>query len=195
MSETKNLWGGRFEGQADPSIERFNRSFGFDHRLFEADVRASLAHCEALRGAGVLTREEAERVAGGLREMLGRAAAEGAGYFDDPKAEDVHSFIEARLIESVGEAGRKLHTGRSRNDQVATALRLWLREEVDRLIGALRGAQGALLDLAETHAAAVLPGYTHLQRAQPVYLAHHLLLIPTSSRYWPWSAAPARRSA
>jgi argininosuccinate lyase len=175
MTEAKKLWGGRFTGQIDPGFARYNRSFGFDRRLFEADVRGSLAHCEGLRAAGVLNDEEASAVSAGLRRLLARAEAEGAGFFDDEAAEDVHSFIEARLTELVGDAGRRLHTGRSRNDQVATALRLWLREEIDRCADALRGAQAALLDLADTHADAVLPGYTHLQRAQPVLFAHWCL--------------------
>ncbi|MDT5294624.1 MAG: argininosuccinate lyase [Acidobacteriota bacterium] len=175
MSESKKLWGGRFTGRIDPGFARFNRSFGFDWRLFEADVRGSLAHCAGLRAAGVLGDEEASVISGGLREILARAQEEGEGFFADESAEDVHSFVEARLVELVGDAGRRLHTGRSRNDQVATALRLWLREEIDRINESLRGAQSALLDLAESHADAVLPGYTHLQRAQPVLFAHWCL--------------------
>ena len=175
MSEDKKLWGGRFTGETDSGFARFNRSFGFDRRLFEADVRASLAHGEALRAAGVLGGEEAARVAGGLQTLLARAEEEGASFFADEAAEDVHSFIEARLVELVGDAGRRLHTGRSRNDQVATAMRLWLRDEIDRVAETLRDAQRALLDLAEAHADAVLPGYTHLQRAQPVAWAHWCL--------------------
>jgi argininosuccinate lyase len=175
MSESKKLWGGRFSGETEPGFARFNRSFGFDRRLFEADVRGSLAHCEGLRAAGVLGEEEASAITSGLRELLARADALGAAFFEDDAAEDVHSFIESRLIALVGDAGRRLHTGRSRNDQVATALRLWLREEIDRDGEALRGAQAALLDLAESHADAVLPGYTHMQRAQPVLFAHWCL--------------------
>src|SRR5215213_3304996 len=175
MSESKKLWGGRFSGETDPGFARFNRSFGFDRRLFEADVRGSLAHCEGLRAAGVLDEEAADAVGGGLRGLLARAEREGEAFFADEAAEDVHSFIEARLIESVGDAGRRLHTGRSRNDQVATAFRLWLRDEIDRVAEALRGGQAALLDLAESHAGAVLPGYTHMQRAQPVLFAHWCL--------------------
>ncbi|MGH9943964.1 MAG: argininosuccinate lyase, partial [Pyrinomonadaceae bacterium] len=174
MSENKNLWGGRFTGEADPGFVTFNRSFGFDRRLFAADVRASLAHAEGLRAANVLTDEEARRIADGLRQMLERAA-EIDTYFDAAIAEDVHSFIESELVALAGDAGRKLHTGRSRNDQVATAFRLWLREEIDRLIVSARGTQAALLDLAAAHAGAVLPGYTHLQRAQPVLWAHWCL--------------------
>ena len=175
MSEPKKLWGGRFRGATDPGFARFNRSFGFDRRLFEADVLGSLAHCEGLRAAGVLAGDEAEAIEGGLRGLLARAESEGEVFFADEEAEDVHSFIEARLIESVGDAGRRLHTGRSRNDQVATALRLWLRGEIDRAAESVRGVQAALLDLAESHADAVLPGYTHLQRAQPVLFAHWCL--------------------
>jgi argininosuccinate lyase len=175
MSESKNLWGGRFSGETDPGFARFNRSFGFDRRLFRADVRGSIAHCEGLRAAGVLGDDEAAAVTSGLREMLARADAEGGAFFADESAEDVHSFIESRLVALAGDAGRRLHTGRSRNDQVATALRLWLREEIDRTAERLRGAQAALLDLAESHADAVLPGYTHMQRAQPVLFAHWCL--------------------
>ena len=175
MSESKNLWGGRFSGETDPGFARFNRSFGFDRRLFEADARGSLAHCEGLRAAGVLGEEEASAIEGGLRELLARASREGAAFFEDETAEDVHSFIESRLVALVGDAGRRLHTGRSRNNQVATAFRLWLRDEIDRVAEALRGAQVALFDLAESHADAVLPGYTHMQRAQPVLFAHWCL--------------------
>ncbi|HEY6186963.1 MAG TPA: argininosuccinate lyase [Pyrinomonadaceae bacterium] len=174
MSETKNLWGGRFKGEADPGFVEFNRSFSFDRRIFEADVRASLAHCEALRGAGVLDASEAARIRNGLETILKRAATD-ARYFDELPSEDIHSFIEARLVQLIGDTGRKLHAGRSRNDQVATALRLWLRDEIDRISERVRAAQAALLELAEAHREAVIPGYTHLQRAQPVLWAHWCL--------------------
>ncbi len=171
MSEAKNLWGGRFTLAADAGFAAFNRSFGFDRRLLAADVRASLAHAEGLRAAGVLTDAEAQAVTAGLHEIARRAAAE-LGYTDDPTAEDVHSFIESRLVALAGDAGRKLHTGRSRNDQVATAFRLWLRDEIDRTQERLRDAQSALLELADAHRDAVLPGYTHRHRAPPVLRAH-----------------------
>ena len=174
MSETKNLWGGRFTDRADAGFAAYNRSFPFDRRLFWADARASIAHAEALGDAGVLTGEEARAVTAGLRTLAERAASDPA-FLEDAEAEDVHSFIESRLVELVGEAGRKLHTGRSRNDQVATAFRLWLREEIDTIDARARAAQAALLDLAERHHDAVLPGYTHLQRAQPVLFAHWCL--------------------
>lgn len=174
MSESNNLWGGRFTGKADEAFEEFNRSFGFDRRLLAADVRASLAHCDGLLGASVLDIQEAEKIKSALRQILERASTV-ANYFDASFSEDVHSFIEARLIELIGDTGRKLHTGRSRNDQVTTALRLWLRDEVDVIARLLHDAQEALLDLGEAHSAAVLPGYTHLQRAQPVLWAHWCL--------------------
>lgn len=175
MSEkTKRLWGGRFQGEADPGFAEFNRSFGFDRRLFEVDVRASIAHCHGLAGAGVLNTEEADQIKSALAQILDRGLS-GADYLDDPNAEDVHSFVEARLVEMIGDTGRRLHTGRSRNDQVATDLRLWLRNEIDRLNHGLRDTQMALLDLAKANQEVVLPGYTHLQRAQPVLLAHWCL--------------------
>ena len=174
MSKGKNLWGGRFTGGADPSFAEFNSSFRFDRRLFEADVRASVAHCNGLGGAGVLSADEAEKIKVALQTILERGQASG-GYFDEMESEDIHSFVEARLVEMIGDTGRKLHTSRSRNDQVATDLRLWTRESIDQLSVRLRSAQEALLDLAEQNRAAVLPGYTHMQRAQPLLFAHWCL--------------------
>lgn len=173
MTEAKNLWGGRFTGTADAGFAEFNCSFGFDRRLFEADLRASGAHCLGLLGAGVLSQEEATAVTTALQKILERARAD-KKYFEQP-AEDIHSFVEARLVELIGETGRKLHTGRSRNDQVATDLRLWLRKAVDDARKQLRSVQEALLNLAESYRDAIIPGYTHLQRAQPVLFAHWCL--------------------
>ncbi|MGD9563189.1 MAG: argininosuccinate lyase [Pyrinomonadaceae bacterium] len=173
MTNSEKLWGGRFTGKPDETFAEFNRSFGFDVRLFEADVRASIAHAHGLRGAGVLTDDETAKVTGALHTLL-QLAAEDPKYLD-LESEDVHSFIESRLVELVGDLGKKLHTGRSRNDQVATAFRLWLRDEIEELCANVRSAQAALLAAAERHAKAVLPGYTHLQRAQPVMWAHWCL--------------------
>lgn len=174
MTESSNLWGGRFTAEPDETFADFNNSFKFDRRLFEADVRASIAHCDALFHAGVLTRLESEKIKNALLTILKRAGFN-KNYFDESGAEDVHSFIEARLVQLIGDAGRKLHTGRSRNDQVATAFRLWLREEITELSQVVRRLQKALLDAAEAQKEAVLPGYTHLQRAQPVLWAHWCL--------------------
>jgi len=174
MSEEKNLWGGRFTGAADENFARFNRSFGFDWRLFAADISGCLAHCGGLRRAEVLTPDEADKIHKGLEKLLEQSAKD-KNFFADSSAEDVHSFIEARLVKIVGDVGRKLHTGRSRNDQVATALRLWLREKTDELSNDLLNTQKSLLDLADKYQTSVLPGYTHLQRAQPILFAHWCL--------------------
>ncbi|HMH43782.1 MAG TPA: argininosuccinate lyase, partial [Pyrinomonadaceae bacterium] len=175
MSEktAANLWGGRFTGETDSGFAEFNRSFGFDCRLFSADVHASIAHCDALVGADVLTAAEAQQIHSALREILERAKRD-PDYFKE-SAEDVHSFVEARLVEMVGDLGRKLHTGRSRNDQVATDFRLWLRAEIDRIASTAVDTQEALLAIAEANPDTVVPGYTHLQRAQPILFAHWCL--------------------
>ena len=174
MSKSKNLWGGRFTGEADRGFVEFNRSFGFDRRMFVADVRASIAHCNSLGRAGVLIEPEVTMINSGLETLLARGIADD-DYLDTKEFEDVHSFVEARLVELIGDTGRKLHTGRSRNDQVATDLRLWLRAAVDDLAQGVGSPQEALLDLADAHLGAVLPGYTHLQRAQPILFAHWCL--------------------
>src|SRR6185369_1469563 len=149
------LWGGRFKGKTDPAFAEFNNSFSFDRRLFAVDVVGSIAYCRALEAAGILAANEAREICDALDAILKKG--EDPNYFNDSSAEDVHSFVEARLIEATGDLGRRLHTGRSRNDQVATDFRLWMRIVID--------------DLSE----AVIPGYTHLQRAQPVLLAHWCL--------------------
>lgn len=166
---SKKLWGGRFAGKIDPGFAEFNNSYRFDRSLFDADVTASIAYCDALVNAGVINVEEGTQIRNALETILKNGAAE-----SDP-AEDVHSFVEARLIDMIGDAGRKLHTGRSRNDQVATDFRLWLRGSIDDLNAAIRDTQTALIDFAEANCDVVIPGYTHLQRAQPVLLAHWCL--------------------
>ena len=166
---SNKLWGGRFEGKIDPGFAEFNNSYRFDRRLFEADVTASIAYCQALENARVITAEEGAQIRDALDTILKSGADE------VHSAEDVHSFVEARLIELIGDTGRKLHTGRSRNDQVATDFRLWLRGSIDELTETIRDAQTSLLDFAEANREVVIPGYTHLQRAQPVLLAHWCL--------------------
>lgn len=174
MNKSQNLWGGRFTSEPDPSFTKFNNSFSFDRRLFEVDVRASLAHCAALISAGVISEAEGKQIIQALHTIRESGQA-GAKYFDELEAEDVHSFVEARLVAIAGDVGRKLHTGRSRNDQVATDLRLWVREAIGELGNRLRAIQEALLNFAEQNADAVMPGYTHLQRAQPLVFAHWCL--------------------
>jgi argininosuccinate lyase len=163
------MWGGRFTGKADPGFAAFNNSFRFDRRLFGADVVASIAYSQALEDAKVISAEEGSEIRIALNKIL-----EG-GCPDDSQYEDVHSFVEARLVELTGDAGRKLHTGRSRNDQVATDFRIWLRQAIDALRDVVRDTQKCLLDFAEANREVVIPGYTHLQRAQPVLLAHWCL--------------------
>jgi argininosuccinate lyase len=176
MSETKadKLWGGRFTGEADAGFARFNQSFSFDRRLFAADIRGSITHSEALVSAGVLTTDEAKQIKSALEQILA-AGKSNAEYFNELASEDVHSFVEARLVELIGDLGRKLHTGRSRNDQVATDVRVWLRDEIHALEHQLRSTQQALLDFAEVNRDVTIPGYTHLQRAQPLLLPHWCL--------------------
>ncbi|MGE0133014.1 MAG: argininosuccinate lyase [Blastocatellales bacterium] len=171
-----NLWGGRFTGETDEHFAAFNASFRFDRRLIFADLQACAVHARALGRAGVLQQSEAEAITEGLKK-IGEMAAE-PGFLDRPEfaaTEDVHSFIESRLVELIGQTGYKLHTGRSRNDQVAVATRLFLREEISLIDGVMRDTQRALVELAERYAADPLPGYTHLQKAQPVLFAHFLL--------------------
>ena len=168
------LWGGRFTGEADAEFARFNASFRFDRRLLEADIEGSLAQAEALAGAEIISWEEAGRIAYALKE-ISRKASEQPDYLDGREAEDVHSFVEAELVSMIGDPGYKLHTGRSRNDQVATDLRLFLRGEIDSIQALVVGLQRALVELAEANPDCIIPGYTHLQRAQPLLLAHYLL--------------------
>jgi argininosuccinate lyase len=168
------LWGGRFTEEPNEVFREFNDSLRFDCRLFVADVSASIAHANGLARAGVLTDNERVQIVDGLTALLEDEATQD-GFWRGADAEDVHSLIEARLIEKIGDAGRKLHTGRSRNDQVATAFRLWVRYEIESTILHIRDLQKALIDLADRHKDAVIPGYTHLQRAQPILFAHWCL--------------------
>ena len=171
--DAKNLWGGRFTGKPDETFARFNNSYAVDRRLFAADIRASIAHANGLLRAGVLTEDENAAITNSLKKMLELAAADAA--YMESGAEDVHSFIESKLVEMIGDTGKKAHTGRSRNDQVATAFRIWLRDEIADAKADLKRLQTALIAAAERHSTAVLPGYTHLQRAQPVMWAHWCL--------------------
>jgi argininosuccinate lyase len=166
-------WGGRFEAATEKAVEDFTTSLSFDRRLARQDIAGSIAHARMLARQGIITPAEGEQIMAGLAEILREIAA---GEFEfDPALEDIHMAIEARLTERLGEAGRKLHTARSRNDQVALDLRLYLAEAVDGLINDLRDLRLAGVRLAHLHFGTILPGYTHTQRAQPVLLAHHLL--------------------
>ncbi len=166
------MWGGRFEGGADPLFRALNDSLPFDCRLVQEDIKGSIAWAEGLAGAGVLKPDESAQLVEALRAIGAEATPERVRQGSE---EDVHSWVEARLIERIGPLGKKLHTGRSRNDQVATDLRLWTRKALRVRIGEVRLAQGALLRLARRSEGAIMPGYTHLQRAQPVLFAHWAL--------------------
>ena len=172
-NQPDSLLRGRFDGPADAFVERFTASVGFDWRLFPYDIRGSIAHARMLADAGVIDAQESDAIVSGLETI--RAEIE-AGQFDWSLAlEDVHMNIEARLTGLIGPAGKKLHTARSRNDQVATDARLYLRDEIDAVVALLNELMSNLVDLAERHAADPMPGFTHLQTAQPVTLGHHLL--------------------
>jgi argininosuccinate lyase len=173
MANDKKLWGGRFTEKPHETFAEFNDSFSFDRRLFAADIRASIAHAGGLFRAGLVSAEESEAMIGGLRQLLADSTIDPE--FFSSKAEDVHSFIEAKLVEAIGDPGLKLHTGRSRNDQVATAFRIWLRETIGEIDALVHDLQAAITDIAEGFRDAVMPGYTHLQRAQPILFAHWCL--------------------
>ncbi len=166
-------WSGRFSEPVDAFVQRFTASVGFDKRLARHDIASSIAHARMLAACGVIRRADAAAIERGLRAIAKEIAA---GKFDwSIEHEDVHSNIERRLVALVGEAGKRLHTARSRNDQVATDLRLWLRDEIDEIAARLVTLQKALLAQASRHAALVMPGFTHLQVAQPVTFGHHLM--------------------
>ncbi|OWL86722.1 argininosuccinate lyase [Halopseudomonas aestusnigri] len=170
---TNQSWGGRFSEPVDAFVARFTASVDFDKRLYKHDIQGSIAHATMLAKVGVLTDAERDTIIDGLNAI--RAEIE-AGQFDwRVDLEDVHMNIEARLTDRIGITGKKLHTGRSRNDQVATDIRLWLREEIDAIVAELIRLQTGLLDQAERHNAVIMPGFTHLQTAQPVTFGHHLL--------------------
>ena len=166
-------WSGRFAEPVDAFVQRFTASVGFDRRLAAHDIRASLAHARMLGACGILARADLKAIERGLAAV---GAEIRAGKFQWSLAdEDVHGNIERRLVELAGDAGKRLHTARSRNDQVATDVRLWLRDEIDAVLGKLVALEDALLMQAARHAALVMPGFTHLQVAQPVTFGHHLL--------------------
>src|SRR5712691_6277834 len=173
MAKKPQLWSGRFKEPVDEQVKRFTASVGFDKRLAKQDIRGSLAHARMLAACGILPRRDLTAIERGLAR-IGREIDRGRFKWS-LEAEDVHFNIERRLIALVGEAGKRLHTARSRNDQVATDLRLWLRDAIDAIGELLRSLQRRLLDQAEKHAATLMPGFTHLQVAQPVTFGHHLL--------------------
>ena len=176
MSSDKNPtkpWGGRFTEATDAFVERFTASVGFDKRLYHHDIAGSIAHATMLASVGVLTETETQTIIQGLEKI--REQIEQGDFSWSVSLEDVHMNIEAALTEEIGITGKKLHTGRSRNDQVATDIRLYLRDEIDQIAKELTRLQSGLVALAEREAGTIMPGFTHLQTAQPVTFGHHLL--------------------
>ena len=166
------LWGGRFTGQTDELVNQFNASLPFDSRFYAQDIRGSIAHVTMLASVGVLTDTEKNDIIRGLESIL--ADINSGTLTMDDGSEDIHSFVEAHLIERVGETGKKLHTGRSRNDQVALDMKLYTRDHIDETSVLLRSLLGTLLSVIRENTETAMPGFTHLQKAQPVTLAHHL---------------------
>jgi len=169
----EKLWGGRFTEKTAPSVDRFCASIPFDQRLYPYDIQGSIAHAGMLAHCGIISGEEAEQIKTGLEEI--EAEIDSGKFEFKLELEDIHMNIESALIVRVGSAGEKLHTARSRNDQVALDMRLYLRDQVRSIISLIENTQQALLDLAEKNITVIMPGYTHLQRAQPVLFSHHLL--------------------
>ena len=166
------LWGGRFTKETDKLVYAFNASIGFDQRFYRQDIRGSLAHVRMLAKQGILTEAERDQIISGLESIL--ADVESGALKITEEYEDIHSFVEANLIDRIGDAGKKLHTGRSRNDQVALDMRLYVRDEIDAISEEVRTLLAALLEQMEANVHTYMPGFTHLQKAQPVSLAHHL---------------------
>ncbi len=167
------LWGGRFDAPTHALMEALGESVSFDARLAPWDIRASMAHARMLGKCGIIDEEDAQAIVNGLESLLEAVHAETVQW--SPALEDVHANIEAMLVERIGKAGKKLHTARSRNDQIATDMRLWARDQVDAILALLKRLQQAIIAFAEAHLDTALPGYTHLQPAQPVLFAHHCL--------------------
>ena len=169
----KKLWGGRFTKSAEEWVDEFGASISFDQELVLEDIEGSIAHVTMLSQTGILTNEEAEKIKNGLFVLKEKAEKEELSF--SVKLEDIHLNLESQLTDLIGPVGGKLHTGRSRNDQVATDMHLYLRKEVKNIISYIEELQDALLERAEEHIETIMPGYTHLQRAQPISFAHHLM--------------------
>lgn len=171
MSE--KLWSGRFSEKTDRMVERFTSSIQVDKRLYRHDIAGSIAHAKMMAHVGMISTDESEKIVRGLEEIRAEIEAGEMQYSDS--LEDIHMHIESRLVEMIGEAGQKLHTGRSRNDQVALDSRMYMRDEVKDIIQLLRALRHVFAELARKHIDVILPGYTHLQRAQPVLFSHHMM--------------------
>ena len=166
------LWGGRFTKQTDKLVYNFNASISFDQKFYKQDIEGSIAHVRMLGKQGILTGEEMQAIVACLKEIL--ADVEAGRLVITDEYEDIHSFVEANLIDRLGDTGKKLHTGRSRNDQVALDMRLYTREELLHVDALLKELLGTILHIMEQNTETIMPGFTHLQKAQPITLAHHM---------------------
>ena len=170
---SNRMWGGRFTSGPDAIMEEINASIGFDHRLYRQDIAGSIAHARMLAATGILSAEDRDAIVRGLAEVEAEIEA---GKFNFSRAlEDIHMNVESRLRELIGDAAGRLHTARSRNDQVATDFRLYVRDAIDTLLAQIKTLQLALVERADAEAETIMPGFTHLQSAQPVTFGHHLL--------------------
>lgn len=167
------LWGGRFKKETSGLMEDFHSSIGFDCRMYREDITGSIAHAQMLGKQGIIPQEDAEKIVRGLKEIL--IDIEAGKIEFSAQAEDIHMNIENLLTQRIGEAGKRLHTGRSRNDQVALDIRMYQRRRIKRLIELLKALEGVILKIARAHLETIMPGYTHLQKAQPITLAHHVM--------------------
>ncbi|MGI6193585.1 MAG: argininosuccinate lyase, partial [Christensenellales bacterium] len=167
------LWSGRFQKNTDAAMDAFHSSISFDCRMYKEDITGSIAHAKMLGRQGIIPQEDADRIVSGLQEILAHIEAGNVTF--TATAEDIHMNVETLLTERIGEAGKRVHTGRSRNDQVALDMRMYVKSAIDETRSLLKNLVGALLETAEANTATIMPGYTHLQKAQPVTLAHHLM--------------------
>lgn len=167
------MWAGRFSKKVDETVNAFNSSIAFDGRMYKQDIQGSIAHAAMLGDCGIISKEDSLAIIGGLKEIF--ADIENGTLEFDMTAEDIHMFIEAELTKRLGDVGKRLHTSRSRNDQVAVDIRLYLRQEIDEIYALVKELAVTIYNLAKEHTETVMPGYTHLQRAQPITFAHHLL--------------------
>lgn len=167
------MWAGRFSKKIDDTVNAFNSSIAFDGRMYRHDIQGSIAHATMLGDCGIIPKEDSLQIIDGLKEILSDIDS---GKLElDPSAEDIHMFIEAELTKRLGDVGKRLHTSRSRNDQVAVDIRLYLRDEIQEIYALVKKLAVTLVEMAENHKETIMPGYTHLQRAQPVTFAHHLM--------------------
>ncbi|MBE6873106.1 MAG: argininosuccinate lyase [Ruminococcus albus] len=167
------MWAGRFTKEVDERVNDFNSSISFDHRMYKQDIEGSMAHATMLGECGIIDIEESKKIVEGLKGIL--ADIDSGKLEFDPTAEDVHMFVEAELTARLGDTGKRLHTARSRNDQVALDIRMNLKVEADKIIALVKELENTILNMAEKHLTTVMPGYTHMQRAQPITFAHHLM--------------------